>query len=235
MHFGQVVALRTHPQKPFIFISGSWDKTFRVWDVRCKVGCVMTFEGVDICHDSIDLIREQCITGSWQTTEALAVWDLTAKKKLNVIRVQNRRPDVDGEYIYACRYWHSTDYNRKGKYAIIGGSGTKCVEVINLHNRYISCSYPTIGSVLAIASHQERIAFGGTYPAFCIVSFHDPKHEKALYEPDVTPDYDYTKPPPVDTALDTDTSTEVHFSDYDSTTGTKSGTPLTNNSTVQQN
>lgn len=30
MHFGQVVALRTHPQKPFTFISGSWDKTFRV-------------------------------------------------------------------------------------------------------------------------------------------------------------------------------------------------------------
>lgn len=28
---------------------------------------------------------------------------------MNVIRVQNRRPDVDGEYIYACRYWHSTD------------------------------------------------------------------------------------------------------------------------------
>ncbi|XP_013145922.1 PREDICTED: uncharacterized protein LOC106109070 isoform X2 [Papilio polytes] len=153
-------------------------ETQEIWDVRCQTGCVTTFEGVNICGDSIDLNKNQCIVGSWQPTEALTVWDITAKKKINVIRVQNRRPDVDGEYIYTCRYWKSTDYNRKGKYALIGGSGTSCLEVINLHNRYISCSYPAAGSVLAAASHQQRIAFAGTAPVLYIVSFHDPKHEK---------------------------------------------------------
>ncbi|XP_063822238.1 uncharacterized protein LOC135072223 [Ostrinia nubilalis] len=151
----------------------------------------MTFEGVDICSDSIDLNREQCIAGSWLPTEALGVWDLTARKRLNIIRVQNRRPDVDGEYIYACRYWRSNQFNRKGKYAVIGGSGTNCVEVINLHNRYITCSYPAPGTVLAITSHEERIAFGGTAPVFNIVSFHDPKHEK--YESPEDAEYDITK------------------------------------------
>lgn len=73
-------------------------------------------------------------------------------------------------------------YNRKGKYGIIGGSGTNCVEVINLHNRYIACSYPCPGTVLAITSHEERIAFGGTAPLLNIVSFHDPKHEKYKIE-----------------------------------------------------
>lgn len=72
-------------------------------------------------------------------------------------------------------------YNRKGKYAIVGGSGTNCLEVINLHNRYISCSYPASGTVLAVASHGERVAFGGTAPVFNIASFHDPKHEKQTY------------------------------------------------------
>lgn len=81
-------------------------------------------------------------------------------------------------------------FNRKGKYAIIGGSGTNCVEVINLHNRYITCSYPAAGSVLAITSYEERIAFGGTAPVLNIVSFHDPKHEK--YH-EVEPEYEYTK------------------------------------------
>ena len=69
-------------------------------------------------------------------------------------------------------------FNRKGKYAIIGGSGTNCVEVVNLHNRYIACSYEAPGSILAIASHEDKIAFGGTAPVLNIVSFHDPKHEK---------------------------------------------------------
>ncbi|CAK1582122.1 unnamed protein product [Parnassius mnemosyne] len=178
MHTGQVCALRCHDQKIYMFASGAWDRTLRIWDIRCKIGCVMTFEGVDICSDSIDLNRDHCLAGSWQPTEALTVWDLVAKKKLNTIRVQNRRPDVDGEYIYACRYWRSKEFNRKGKYALIGGSGTSCLEVINLHNRYISCSYPVTGTILAIASHQERIAFGGTAPVLNIVSFHDPKHEQ---------------------------------------------------------
>lgn len=85
-------------------------------------------------------------------------------------------------------------YNRKGKYAIIGGSGTNCLEVINLHNRYITCSYPTTGSILAITSHQERIAFGGTSSAFNIISFYDPKYQKDKYNLGES-DYDYSRPP----------------------------------------
>ncbi|XP_053625177.1 uncharacterized protein LOC128683501 isoform X2 [Plodia interpunctella] len=177
MHFGQVVALKCHDVNPTMFASAAWDNTLRIWDVRCPVGCVMTFEGVNVCSNSIDLNRDHCLTGSWQPTEALTEWDLTARKRLNLIRVQNRRPDIDGEYIYACRYWRSQKYNRKGKYGIIGGSGTNCLEVINLHNRYISCSYPAPGTVLAVTSHEEKIAFGGTSPVFNIVTFHDPKHE----------------------------------------------------------
>ncbi|XP_039747094.1 uncharacterized protein LOC120624544 isoform X1 [Pararge aegeria] len=190
MHYGQVCAIRCHDQNPKIFASGAWDNTLRIWDLRCKVGCVMTFEGVNICSDSIDLNRDNCIVGSWQPTEALTIWNLVAKKKLHTVRVQNRRPDVDGEYIYACRYWRSKEYNRKGKYGIIGGSGTNCVEIINLHNRYVSCSYPAPGTVLAITSHNEKIAFGGTAPVLNIVSFHDPKHEKHNVESE--PEYDYT-------------------------------------------
>ncbi|KAL4714195.1 hypothetical protein ACJJTC_008549 [Scirpophaga incertulas] len=108
MHFHQVCAIRCHDEKPYMFASGAWDNTLRIWDVRCKVGCMMTFEGVNICSDSIDLNREHCIAGSWQPLEALTVWDLAARKRLNIIRVQNRRPDVDGEYIYSCRYWSTT-------------------------------------------------------------------------------------------------------------------------------
>lgn len=44
------------------------------------------------------------------------MWDIVAKKKLNTIRVQNRRPDIDGEYIYACRYWRSNDVSALLKY-----------------------------------------------------------------------------------------------------------------------
>ncbi|XP_047510432.1 uncharacterized protein LOC125053229 isoform X2 [Pieris napi] len=190
MHAGQVCALRCHDERPRVFASAAWDNTLRVWDTRCPVGCVATFEGVDVCSDSIDINRDHCVVGSWLPTEALTVWDIVARKRLNIIRVQNRRPNVDGEFIYACRYWRSSEYNRKGKYAIIGGSGTNCVEVINLHNRYITCSYPTSGTVLAITSHKERIAFGGTAPVLSIVSFHDPKHEKYG---EVEPEYEFTK------------------------------------------
>ncbi|XP_050666616.1 uncharacterized protein LOC126966528 [Leptidea sinapis] len=193
LHFGQVCAVRCHDDRPTVFASAAWDKTVRVWDIRCSVGCVMTFEGVDVCSDSIDLNRDSLIVGSWQPTEALSVWNLVAKKRECIVRVQNRRPNVDGEYIHACRFWRSKEFNRKGKYGIIGGSGTNCVEVINLHNRYIACSYPAPGTITAITSFNERIAFSGTAPVLTIVTFHDPKHEK--YCPDPEPEFDYTKEP----------------------------------------
>ncbi|GBP34488.1 hypothetical protein EVAR_29883_1 [Eumeta japonica] len=126
----------------------------------------------------LGLTRDQCVTGSWKTTEALALLDLVAMKKIGVVRIQNRRPHVDGEYLYACRYWRSSEYNRKGKYAIIGGSGTESLEIVNLHNRYITCSYPAPGAIFAVTSHEEKIAFGGSAPFFNMVSFHDPKHER---------------------------------------------------------
>lgn len=85
-------------------------------------------------------------------------------------------------------------YNRKGKYALVGGSGTNSLEVINLHNRYITCSYPCQGTILAVSSYQERIAFAGTSSAFTIVSFYDPKLQNEKYEAAVEPEYDYTKP-----------------------------------------
>ncbi|VVC95699.1 unnamed protein product [Leptidea sinapis] len=137
--------------------------------------------------------RDSLIVGSWQPTEALSVWNLVAKKRECIVRVQNRRPNVDGEYIHACQFWRSKEFNRKGKYGIIGGSGTNCVEVINLHNRYIACSYPAPGTITAITSFNERIAFSGTAPVLTIVTFHDPKHEK--YGPDPEPEFDYTKEP----------------------------------------
>ncbi|XP_013189999.1 uncharacterized protein LOC106134482 [Amyelois transitella] len=207
MHCGQVVALRCHDQNPTMFASAAWDNTLRIWDIRCPVGCVMTFEGVNVCSNSIDLKRQHCIVGSWLPTEALTEWDLTARKRLNIIRVQNRRPDIDGEYIYACQYWRSQQFNRKGKYGIIGGSGTQCLEVINLHNRYISCSYPAPGTVLAITSYEERIAFGGTAPVFNIVTFHDPKHQKYEVPPEED-DYD-----PVMSFKDTDVI-DIRGSDF---------------------
>ncbi|CAG9783596.1 unnamed protein product [Diatraea saccharalis] len=57
--------------------------------------------------------------------------------------------------------------------------------------RYIACSYPAAGTVLAVASFEERIAFGGTTPVFNIVTFHDPKHEK--YEGPPDDEYNYNK------------------------------------------
>ncbi|CAH1646207.1 unnamed protein product [Spodoptera littoralis] len=140
--------------------------------------------------------REHVLAGSWLPTDGVSVWDLTARKLLSFIKVQNRRPDVDGEYVYACRYWRSYDYNRKGKYALVGGSGTNSLEVINLHNRYITCSYPSPGTILAVTSYQERIAFAGTSSAFTIVSFYDPKLQKEKYQAAIDADYDYSKPAP---------------------------------------
>ncbi|GBP34490.1 hypothetical protein EVAR_29885_1 [Eumeta japonica] len=55
MHTEQVCALRCHSEKAHVFATAAWDETLRIWDARCEVGCTMTFGGVNVCGDSIDL------------------------------------------------------------------------------------------------------------------------------------------------------------------------------------
>ena len=62
-----------------LLISGGWDKTIKVWDVRSG-DVVRNICGPFICGDSIDIFDTYVLSGSYSDTNQLQLWELSTGK-----------------------------------------------------------------------------------------------------------------------------------------------------------
>ena len=58
-----------------MLISGAWDNTVKVWDMRDPRNPVRYIYGPYICGDALDLHEGYILTGSFRSTEQLQLWD----------------------------------------------------------------------------------------------------------------------------------------------------------------
>lgn len=74
-HSNRIFAVKYNIQDPNILISGGWDNTIQVWDMR--EGCaVRAIFGPHVCGDSLDVKNGKILAGSWREKEQLQVFDL---------------------------------------------------------------------------------------------------------------------------------------------------------------
>ncbi len=98
-----------------ILFTGGWDRTVKIWDKRTQTGLVNTIHGPFICgSDAIDINNHLILTAAWVKDNALSLWDMrNTKKKLQSLPIRkNSREDLKGgEYLYACKFFSSTQFN----------------------------------------------------------------------------------------------------------------------------
>jgi COMPASS component SWD3 len=76
-HVNRVFALKFHPNDKNLLISGGWDNTIQLWDLRCD-HAIRSIFGPHVCGDSIDLFGDTLLTGSWRPEEQLQVRYITS-------------------------------------------------------------------------------------------------------------------------------------------------------------
>lgn len=93
-HSNRVFSLKYHPQAPHLLLSGGWDNTVQVWDLR-RGHSVRSLWNCYICGDSVDFTHtgEQVLTGSWRTENALQVWDFGSGQCLENVDWQGEQAD----------------------------------------------------------------------------------------------------------------------------------------------
>uniref|UniRef100_A0A0G4HNX9 Anaphase-promoting complex subunit 4-like WD40 domain-containing protein n=1 Tax=Chromera velia CCMP2878 TaxID=1169474 RepID=A0A0G4HNX9_9ALVE len=75
-HSNRVFSLKFHPTDPNVILSGGWDNTVHVWDIRTGHS-VRNIFGPFICGDALDISKDgkRVLTGSWRTSRQLQIWD----------------------------------------------------------------------------------------------------------------------------------------------------------------
>lgn len=116
-HSNRVFSLKFNPNDDNMLVSGGWDNTVQIWDVRaghavrCIFGPFVAGDGVDV-HDGVVL------TGSWRTENALEMWDL---KSGNLIeRVAWNQSALRGE---TCMLY-AAEFSKDRDASLIGAGGS---------------------------------------------------------------------------------------------------------------
>lgn len=71
----------TTPTTCQLLVSGGWDRTLQVWDLRLARS-VRSFFGPYICGDALDMRGGVLVTGSWRHANPLQLWDFGSGRLL---------------------------------------------------------------------------------------------------------------------------------------------------------
>ncbi|XP_047361826.1 protein will die slowly-like [Vespa velutina] len=157
-HRMRIFAARFHHIYTNLIITGGWDDTVRIWDIRVSDGSIRTIKGPHICGDAIDLRESHILTGSWVVRESLQIWDLMSAKLIETIKPRNRPTTLEGEFLYIVQYFDGDPY---GDHILASGSGTGAVEVINIKEQKVIDSFNVNKPIVALDSNGTMIVYGG--------------------------------------------------------------------------
>uniref|UniRef100_A0A7S0YQK3 Anaphase-promoting complex subunit 4 WD40 domain-containing protein n=1 Tax=Hemiselmis tepida TaxID=464990 RepID=A0A7S0YQK3_9CRYP len=117
-HSNRVFSLKYSVDDPNLILSGGWDNTIQIWDVRQDVPVRSCF-GPHITGDAVDLKGHEILSGSWRPEKQLQVWDLRTTQHVRDY-VWTSPAQQDHCMLYAAQY--SKDLS--GKHIVAGGSGS---------------------------------------------------------------------------------------------------------------
>lgn len=80
-HSNRIFTVKFHKENDNILISGGWDNTLKIYDIREKE-IVGSIYGPHIGGDSLDIKGNKILTGSWATENQIQIFDLRNHKPL---------------------------------------------------------------------------------------------------------------------------------------------------------
>mmetsp|Transcript_6833 Transcript_6833/g.6137 ORF Transcript_6833/g.6137 Transcript_6833/m.6137 type:complete len:352 (+) Transcript_6833:34-1089(+) len=162
-HSNRIFSCKFKPGDANIIISGGWDNTVQIWDLRVGES-VKSFYGPHICGDSLDIFENDIVTGSWRPDKQLEIWDFATCKKVADIPwtvSQFNQTNSPACMLYAAQF----SKEGKGKFIAAGGSGANEAKVFDHSN-----NNTVVGTVTGLSrgiftidfsAENNKIAIGG--------------------------------------------------------------------------
>lgn len=126
-HSNRVFSLKFNPSDPNILVSGGWDNTVQVWDIRTETSVRHIF-GPHICGDAVDVQGTQVLTGSWRPSEQLQLWDIGTGELIETIPWHQSAVHASEPAMLYCAQFSKNNSNL----IAAGGSGSNEAKVFDM-------------------------------------------------------------------------------------------------------
>jgi COMPASS component SWD3 len=133
-HSSRVTCCKYDPNDSNIIISGGWDKSVIIWDVRQKIP-LRSIYGPYICGDAIDLSNEVIMTGSYNDVENIQMWEYNTCDHFTDINWDEGLPSEKPCFIYALQF-----EKNNGDIVIAGGYGCNEIKVFDGDIEFKPCA-----------------------------------------------------------------------------------------------
>ena len=77
-----IFGLKFDPTNPSLLFSGGWDEIIYLWDLRKPNTSAHYLTGPLISTESMDVLDDKLISGSWRKNNQLEIWDLRRFRKI---------------------------------------------------------------------------------------------------------------------------------------------------------
>lgn len=84
LHENRILALKFSPDTPDLLVSGSWDETVKIWDLRVG-GVIKSIYGMKVYGDCLDIKDNVILAGHNRFQKQLQLWDLGTYKLIEDI------------------------------------------------------------------------------------------------------------------------------------------------------
>ena len=129
-HSNRIFSAKFAPTDQNIVVSGGWDNTVQFWDIRVGAA-VRSLYGPHICGDSLDIVNNEIVTGSWRPDNQLELWDFGSGSRITTIPFNSRFGGSSNScMLYAAQFSKES----QGHFIVAGGSGANEAKVFDHHN-----------------------------------------------------------------------------------------------------
>jgi COMPASS component SWD3 len=173
-HSNRVFAVKFHPTDSNVLLSGGWDRTIQIYDLRAGM-VVDSIFGPEISGDALDVYEDMILAGSNRNKDVIQMFSLSKRSLIQTVEWEaSSKKDLETGFIYGAKFSKPSP-----QLIFAGGAGRNEVKVFE-NNIDGSASMRILASInefdspalcLDTSKNGETFAFGCQTGQIYIVSY----------------------------------------------------------------